>query len=476
MKGGAAEKLFADALFPAGPGSPERRGAALGLLSSAREMFQKEPSRYCASIRSLLSSTLIKYSGDAADKFTASVGGRSGSLASFAFRITDSKDFMHHAALNFFLVQLPAFIGRHSGEIDAVIERIVLRAFEVISNPEFVGRFFAIDMRQVSTVIINALREGRAADAASGLLSRIVCDVFKSVTINEALALIGADTVHGLMSHLESPVRAIGEALTENARIEADDLAYSAAVYIGMVVGALESPGGRGEYGERGGREGREGRGERGEPGERGGRVEHSEYGERGGVRLSDIFGGARRSDLGIISDLIEGSFLRPDMADALWRANLRGGLEEGRDSLAGILQKVMCDVSGGTDEREFAAAANGVMTRAMGNFDSLWKGGFSLGVSELIARSGAAAIVGGMGGIIEAVDLHGVAEERINAMDTRNIERVFRSFTGRYISRIKLYGFWGGLFGIHPAVSVITALVELIRRVVSKIKRSRGE
>jgi uncharacterized membrane protein YheB (UPF0754 family) len=117
-----------------------------------------------------------------------------------------------------------------------------------------------------------------------------------------------------------------------------------------------------------------------------------------------------------------------------------------------------------------FADAAAGLAGRGAGCLLGLWEGGYSEGVSPLIARAGAGALLAGLDGMIEAIDLRSVAEERIGSMDTRGIERVFRSFAGRYIRRIKLYSIWGGVFGIHPLIPAASFAAALAKSVAARI------
>ncbi|MDR1439834.1 MAG: hypothetical protein LBJ10_07450, partial [Clostridiales bacterium] len=56
-----------------------------------------------------------------------------------------------------------------------------------------------------------------------------------------------------------------------------------------------------------------------------------------------------------------------------------------------------------------------------------------------------------------------------------RKIESVFNSFAGRYIRRIKLYGLWGGIFGLHFAVPAVSLAVAIVAKLIPKKARTQG-
>jgi hypothetical protein len=173
-----------------------------------------------------------------------------------------------------------------------------------------------------------------------------------------------------------------------------------------------------------------------------------------------------------VAEDLLRGAFPRAESYDAIIKPGLLRVLETERGAINELISGIICDEAREAHEpRAPESLISALITEASNRFPEIWAGDFRDGVSRLLAESGADALSAGMGDIIGAVGLRDVAEERINAMDTRGIERIFRTFSGRYIKRIKLYGLWGGLFGIHPILTVVTAAAAFVNLNITRFR-----
>ena len=418
------------------PPGPERKGAMPedALVRFAVEECQKQSPRLSESLRLSCRKLLIDNSELIAKTFASVVSGRSGFLASFVMRVTDGEAFINIAAQNFFAVQIPAFIDRRAGEIDEILERLLLHMLKLLSDERFNDRFFRVDTRKMSESIYDIIKDEQVAGAAADVLADILSDLFGDATVKETAAVFGADTARGLLMRLEALIRPFCETLTEGARIEAEDLARVSASFCEKIIRVA---------------------------------------GPR--ITAADIFGGVRRSDLSLIAESLIKTFFRAGRMKAFLRDSLPDGDGEEGETLRVVVAALINGMLAGEDGQDMENIITALITRASDRFGEIWKDDFSAGVSRLFADAGSDALIAGMADIVGAVDLRSLAEEQINKMDTRSIERVFRSFAGRYIRRLKLYGLWGGVFGAHPvlpaATAVAAALGYLTRRVRGRQK-----
>ena len=394
------------------------------LLSNA---YRENAPELCKAIRRLCISALIKHSDDIAAKLPEGIIGGTGFFTSFAFRMADGAGIVKAAAQNFIAVQLPAYVERHADKIDEAIDRLCRQVLRAIGQPHFLQRFFRPDAGRVAGLLDTLLNDSRVVYTAAEFLSGAASVLLGGVTFGQAAELFGFDGERGAAVRIDALIRPVSEALAENARIEAADLAREIS---GFALKTLEGAGDR--------------------------------------LTVSSIFGGASRVDLAVITELLSKSFFSGDKAGKLWKECAGNRLVAERDLMGSVLASAIRAVFSGSSAENsdepvivpgLLDATAGFIERASDGFDGMWAGAFSQGASQLIAGAGVDALFAGMGDIMRAIDLQAVAEERINAMDTRSIERVFRSFAERYIRRLKLYGLWGGLFGIHPALPVAAAV-----------------
>ncbi|MCL2057987.1 MAG: hypothetical protein FWH01_02865 [Oscillospiraceae bacterium] len=479
-------------------------GAAQAIILHIVKVCRGAAPSICSFIRKKAIASLIAQSGGASERFAASVRGVTGPISSFAIRVTDSDAFIKGAAENFFSVQLPAFVDRHSVEIDAALGRLLRQLFNIMSNPAFSGRYLIIDTRALADVLCDTIQDERVATAAADVIAGPLAEVVGGTTFLEAAALFGIgytdesggfdeggeldessgldeggeldessgldeggnmgvrDGARKFAARAEALVRAASDTLTEGARIEADDLARATASYCNAIIAAACK-----------------------------------------NMSVADLFGGVRRGDLAVLEEALRGATLPGGEAPSdettlpggsalsdestlpdgsalfnrgapFWVDVLAQGLERERDALRRLFAGTIKAIAGGDNEPDIAHAAAGFIERAAGRFGSVWHGGLARGASAALADAGAGALANGMDDILRAVDLRAVAEKQINAMDTGSIERVFRSFAGRYIKRLKLYGLWGGLFGAHGLLPLATALAALCGYIAKKLKGDR--
>ena len=65
---------------------------------------------------------------------------------------------------------------------------------------------------------------------------------------------------------------------------------------------------------------------------------------------------------------------------------------------------------------------------------------------------------------ILATIDFANISEKQVNAMSVKEIDILFNSFAGAYFGRLKLYGAFGFVFGIHPAVALVALLARMIK------------
>lgn len=91
--------------------------------------------------------------------------------------------------------------------------------------------------------------------------------------------------------------------------------------------------------------------------------------------------------------------------------------------------------------------------------------------LSELVINSILDSAAMNFSKIISTVDFRGITEQQINYMEPREIEDLFNSFAKKYFNKLKLYGLWGAVFGIHWIVALITCALYAGSAAKEKIK-----
>ncbi len=85
--------------------------------------------------------------------------------------------------------------------------------------------------------------------------------------------------------------------------------------------------------------------------------------------------------------------------------------------------------------------------------------------ILDLIVFSGLDSLEKNLPDILLAVDFKRITEEEINKMEGREIHNLFKSFAGKYFTRLKLWGAIGAGFGIHGGISLLATVSYLMKR-----------
>ena len=409
-------------------------GGPLTIVGDDVEGFLlKNKKRICRSVRRMCVSLLTERGGAYAKKLAGFVAAQTGALASIALRLTDGDEFLTAASENFITVQIPAFIERRADDIDERIGRILSQLPALLSSRDFSRRFLTIDTNGLTELLEETLRDGRVSSALSELIADSLADIFGGVPVSEIAALFGADNAQGFMTHINGLIQPVGETITESLHIEANDLAGAASVFIRQIIKTVGS-----------------------------------------NINVSDIFGGVRQSDLNILTELLAKAFLQSEKVYGIKNCLLRGVREENA-AFENLLGEILEDLPDDGYIKDISDLAKKIIDRIAADIAGVCPEKIAPAAARILAKPAARAIADGMGDILKAVGLYAIAEERINAMDTGNIERVFRSFAGRYITRIKLYGLWGGVFGIHPVITLATAAAALANEIAGRVGARAG-
>lgn len=72
---------------------------------------------------------------------------------------------------------------------------------------------------------------------------------------------------------------------------------------------------------------------------------------------------------------------------------------------------------------------------------------------------------------VISTIDFRGITEQQINYMEPKEIEDLFNSFAKKYFNKLKLYGLWGAVFGIHWIVGLATCVLYAASAAKERIK-----
>lgn len=76
--------------------------------------------------------------------------------------------------------------------------------------------------------------------------------------------------------------------------------------------------------------------------------------------------------------------------------------------------------------------------------------------IIDILVNSTLDSLKGNLADILNNVHFRSIAERHINNMEPREIEELFNSFAKKYFDRLKLYGLWGGVFGLHWIIGII--------------------
>lgn len=76
--------------------------------------------------------------------------------------------------------------------------------------------------------------------------------------------------------------------------------------------------------------------------------------------------------------------------------------------------------------------------------------------VVDILMNSALDSLKYNLADILNNVHFRSIAERQINNMEPREIEDLFNSFAKKYFDRLKLYGLWGGIFGLHWLIGII--------------------
>ena len=85
--------------------------------------------------------------------------------------------------------------------------------------------------------------------------------------------------------------------------------------------------------------------------------------------------------------------------------------------------------------------------------------------ILDIIVFSGLDSLKKNLPDILSTVDFKRITEEEINKMEGREIHNLFKSFAGKYFTRLKLWGVIGAGFGIHGGISLMATLTYLMKR-----------
>lgn len=77
---------------------------------------------------------------------------------------------------------------------------------------------------------------------------------------------------------------------------------------------------------------------------------------------------------------------------------------------------------------------------------------------------------------ILKSIEFDIIAQEEIEKMEPEKIHDMFNSFAGKYFTRLKLYGFWGLVFGINMYVGFTLTGLKVISEVFNKNDKGHNQ
>lgn len=92
--------------------------------------------------------------------------------------------------------------------------------------------------------------------------------------------------------------------------------------------------------------------------------------------------------------------------------------------------------------------------------------------IASTTIRSGIISVKENSAILLNNIEFDKIAEEQLLDMDSRKIHTMFKSFAGKYFRRLKLYGVFGGIFGINAIGGLGLSVLYFCKNIISKFKR----
>ncbi|MBF4694933.1 DUF445 family protein [Fusibacter ferrireducens] len=91
--------------------------------------------------------------------------------------------------------------------------------------------------------------------------------------------------------------------------------------------------------------------------------------------------------------------------------------------------------------------------------------------IAEVLTEASLDSVKRQIADILMAVDFRNITENKINELDAKAIHTLFNSFAGKYFTKLKLYGLWGGVFGLHS----LTFIFPWVYHLYVQLKNGKG-
>jgi uncharacterized membrane protein YheB (UPF0754 family) len=331
------------------------------------------------------------------------IDGGRGLLPSLAYAAAGGDDLLKAIVSDLIDVQIPIFIEEKYEELKKAARRLFEELIALFREIEPAY----IDRESLIQFIREICGDGELIFDLSRLIADVVSGLFSGVRKIDIMRTAGIDTTEKLMTAADIIIRNVSGALAESVRVEAEDLSAEIASFATQLM-----------------------------------------LGMGGRLTLSELLKGYSESDLSVfkkcVLDAIYGSGLTEAATGLLKHSffddDIYAGIITG--TVDGILKEIAED-SGIGDELELDGLADNIADSIIRDMET------------------------GLPQLLKTLNLKEIAREQINAMDTLKIEQMFRTMGGSYIKRLKLYGLWGGIFGFH----YILPLISFIGAGIAKIK-----
>ncbi|MCL2164440.1 MAG: hypothetical protein FWH55_08650, partial [Oscillospiraceae bacterium] len=375
---------------------------------------------------------LIKFFRDSKEQFAGlikpEIKGRTGFLQSLALAAADVDGLLEYAIDDFVEDQIPEFIDSRFNELRKLARDLLNEAIIKISK----SAPFSVDISKVGTLLSEILSDEIFIDEMSLLISEEAFRLFSDVKNEDFLSAADINTLKNLLLAADPIIRAASGALTESVRIEAEDIATELLSLKDYLT---------------------------------------SEIGEK--LNLSNLLRGYSEKDF---------SVLKKCAADAICKSGMIGEAVSliksriaDRDLVMGLISEltgVVCEDRG--VQNDLAEAVAGILEDMGKDVEDILDEEFLGVIANLVAEVMISTMRDNLPQILSTMKFKEITEKQINLMDTVQIERMFKSFAGGYITRIKLYGLWGGVLGLHFSLPVLSFICAVILRLRTKLCRAR--
>ena len=347
-----------------------------------------------------------------------------GMLQTLAYNAAEGDELVDRVISDLVDARIPQFVESNYVEINKAFDKTINEILNLLKkyNP------IRIKPDQIDLLLDSLCQDEGFMNAAASIMSEIGFSVFEGVTKSDILRLADIETTGKLLTVADPLIRNIALALTESIRIENDDLSAAFASFFDELI---------------------------------------LKTGDT--LNAANVMRGYTAKDMSVLKKCAADAIRSCDLAEPA-EAAVNEGVFDG--VVATLIEKLCRDSDVRKDSAElFAGIVNDLGLNIEEAADKNLLGEITKGIIDSVIL----ALKGDLPDMLKTINFKDVAEKQINSMDSAQIEKMFMTVTGKYIKRLKLYGLWGGAFGLHHSLPLVSFVGAAAIKLRSALKNRYG-